>query len=226
MHTRADLSLLLAVAVAASGCNVVDRLRDAGFDTLEKVGMERRELLVRRVDKARESQVDAKEEFADALEEFKALVGYDGAELEKAYRKAADAYDDADASAAEVRERIEKVDRVAESLFREWDAEIAEYRDPGYARESRAQLAETRRRTDAVLKAMRRASTRMEPVLDTLRDQVLYLKHNLNARALGSLDQTAAKLDTDVAGLVAAMQQSINEADAFIANMRQEPGPQ
>lgn len=223
MHTRVVLALLPCLAIVAGGCNVVDRLRDAGFDTLEKVGMERRELLVRRVDKARESQVDAKEEFADALEEFKALVGYDGADLEKAYRKAADAYDDAEASAAEVRERITKVDRVAESLFREWEAEIAEYRDAGYARESRARLSETRQRTEAVIKAMERASTRMDPVLDTLRDQVLYLKHNLNARALGSLDQTAAKLDTDVAGLVAAMQQSITEADAFIATMRQDP---
>lgn len=216
------IALLLPTAVMLSGCKIAEKIRDVGFDSLEKIGVERRELLVRRVDKARDAQVDAKQEFADALEELKALVGFDGGDLEKAYRKASAAYEDAAAAAAEVHDRITKVERVASSLFREWEAEIAEYKDPAYARESRAKLAETRRRTDAVIAAMQRANAHMDPVLSTLRDQVLFLKHNLNARALGSLDSTAAKLDADVTELVAAMQLSITEAESFIAAMRAE----
>ena len=214
--------LLLPLSGLLAGCNVAEKIRDVGFDSLEKIGFERREILVRRVDKARDAQVEAKEEFADALEELKALVGFDGGDLEKAYRKTADAYDDAEASAAEVHERIAKVEHVASSLFREWEAEIAEFKDQNYARESRQKLRETRERTDAVIAAMKRASAKMEPVLSTLRDQMLYLKHNLNARALGSLDATAAKLDADIGQLVVAMQASIDEADGFITTMRAE----
>lgn len=221
IHSR-PAALLLLTALLTGSCNLGERIRDAGFDSLERIGVERRELLVRRVDKARDAQVDAKEEFADALEELQALVGYDGGDLEKAYRKTADAYENADQAATEVRERITKVERVAESLFREWEEEIAEYRDATYARQSRARLAETRRRTEAVVKSMKHASSHMDPVLATLRDQMLFLKHNLNARALGSLDATAAKLDTDIAGLVAAMGVSIAEAEEFIATMKAE----
>lgn len=180
---------------------------------------------MRRVDRAREAQVEAKEEFADALEEFKALVGYDGGDLEKAYRKASSAYEDAEQSATEVRERIAKVENVADSLFREWEAEIDEYRDARYKRDSQAKLATTRRRTEQVVAAMKRAASRMDPVLTTLRDQVLYLKHNLNAAALGSLGAKATQLDADVSGLVAAMQAAIAEAEAFIESMRAERDP-
>ncbi len=215
--------LVVPVAVMLlAGCNVAEKVRDVGFDSLEKIGFERREILVRRVDKARDAQVDAKEEFADALEELKALVGFDGGDLEKAYRKAADAYEDAEAAAAEVNDRITKVERVADSLFREWEAEIAEYKDQGYARESRMKLRQTRERTQLVVAAMHKASVTMDPVLATLRDQMLYLKHNLNARALGSLDATAAQLDTDIARLVQAMEVSIAEAEGFITTMRAE----
>mgnify|MGYP003898698293 CR=1 FL=1 len=46
----------------------------------------------------------------------------------------------------------------------------------------------TRRRYDDLMRVMRRAADRMDPVLATFRDQVLFLKHNLNAQAVGSLD--------------------------------------
>ena len=66
---------------------------------------------------------------------------------------------------------------------------------------------------------MKKASASMDPVLEKLRDQVLFLKHNLNAQALGSLDQQADLLQTDVTRLIEDMQASISEADRFIAEM-------
>jgi hypothetical protein len=70
---------------------------------------------------------------------------------------------------------------------------------------------------------MRRAEQRMEPVLNTFRDQVLFLKHNLNARALAQLDQTNRTLEADISRLVSDMEASIREAENFIRDLRAEP---
>ena len=44
---------------------------------------------------------------------------------------------------------------------------------------------------------MKRAEQSMQPVLRTLRDNVLYLKHNLNAQAIGALRGEFGVLKTD-----------------------------
>jgi len=211
------LAALLASPLALPGCKAV---REKYFNTLEKVGIERRELLVSRVDKAREAQVDAQKQFKDALEEFQALVGYQGGDLEKMYSKLSSEYEASEKSAGEVRDRIVKIEQVAQSLFNEWQREIGQFQNQQYRRESERDLAETRRRTEQVVTALRRSARTMDPVLLKLRDQVLYLKHNLNARALGSLSGTAKSLELEVSGLIQQMQGSIAEAERYISEMK------
>lgn len=216
---RARLGFAVLLLLVLPGCRAA---KEKYYDSLEKVGLERRELLVSRVDKAREAQKDAQEQFKDALEQFQAVVGYTGGDLEKMYDKLSGEYEASARRAEEVRERIRKVEEVARSLFDEWKAEIGQFRDPALRRESEAKLAATRKRYDQLLVVMKRSAEPMEPVLARLHDQVLYLKHNLNARALGSLQGTAQALEADVTRLVAEIETSIAEADAFIREMRAE----
>ena len=210
-------SLSLVVCLLLTGCN---RARDKYFAALEKVGIEKRELLVSRVDNAREAQEDAQEQFQDALEQFQAVVAYDGGELESAYNKVSKSYEKSEARAEEVRDRIRKVENVARSLFDEWKQEIGEYSSDSLRAESEREWAATKERYEDLVVVMRQATKPMDPVLEKLNDQVLFLKHNLNARALGSLQTTVQELEVDVAALVQEMQTSIDEADAFIADMR------
>lgn len=56
----------------------------------------------------------------------------------------------------------------------------------------------------------------MEPVLKRQKDQVLYLKHNLNAQAIGSLKQEVGSIEADVQRLITEMERSIKEADLFL----------
>jgi len=208
---------LLAVLLLVPGCKL---FREKYYNALEKVGIEKRELLVSRVDKAREAQVDAQQQFKDALEQFQALVAYQGGDLEKMYNKLSGEFEASERRAAEVDERITKVEQVADSLFEEWRREIGQFTNQQYRRESERELAATRERTDQVITAMKRSARTMDPVLAKFRDQVLYLKHNLNARALGSLTGTSKSLELEVDGLIQQMQGSIAEAERFIADMR------
>jgi len=220
MRRRVGLVTALAIILLLPSCKQV---REKYFNALEKVGIEKRELLVKRVDSAREAQVEAQEQFKDALTQFQALVGYQGGDLESMYNKLSSEYDASESKAKEVRERITKVEQVAQSLFEEWQREIGQYSNAEFKRESERELATTRQRTDQVVKAMKRSAATMDPVLTKLHDQVLFLKHNLNARALGSLSGTAKSLQLEVDGLIKQMQGSIAEADKFIQEMRAAP---
>ena len=219
MPNRLLLFLLLA-ALVGTGAACKSAYDAAYFRTLEAFGQEKREILVNRVDDARDSQEEAKEQFASALDEFSALVGFDGGDLEALYDRLEAAYERSDKRAEAVRDRIDEVERVAEALFDEWEAELDEYQDASLRRASERQLRQTRRRYDDLVAAMHRAAETMPPVLRAFNDQVLFLKHNLNARAIASLEGTVATLEDDVAELIAEMEASIDEASRFIDEMQ------
>jgi ElaB/YqjD/DUF883 family membrane-anchored ribosome-binding protein len=210
----------VAAVLAATGC---EKARDSYYKALEKVGVEKREVLVGRVEKARDAQQEAQQQFRDALQEFQALVGYQGGELEAKYEKLRGEYEDSKKRADDVNDKIRGVKNVATSLFKEWETELGQFSDPKLKAESQRELRETQRRYGQVVAVMEKASARMDPVLRKLNDQVLFLKHNLNARALGSLQGTARSLQGDVDGLVKEMEASIAEASKFIEEMAKQP---
>jgi Skp family chaperone for outer membrane proteins len=220
MNTR-GLSFVLVAALLASspGCMRCG----AYYDAMEKLGYEKRDLLVKRVDSAREAQQEAQQQFRDTLQEFQTLVGYKGGELESKYEKLRGEYEDASSRAEAVRTRIANVRDVANRLFQEWSTEIGQFTSNDLRVESQRELDLTRRRYQEVLTVMERASKRMDPVLAKLNDQVLFLKHNLNARALGSLKTTAEALQVEVGKLVTDMEASIAEASKFIDEMGKQP---
>ena len=204
---------VLATGLLLVGCS------SAYYAALEQVGIPKREVLVDRVEAARDAQQDAQTQFKDALEQFKALVGYDGGKLEAMYESLRATSEASTAKAREVRDRIAAVKDVAEALFKEWEGELQQYSDADLRRKSQRQLNDTRGKYNRLVAAMDKAADRMDPVLAVLHDQVLFLKHNLNAAALGSLEGTSASLQKDVDTLIADMQAAIAEANRFIGEL-------
>jgi hypothetical protein len=187
---------------------------------MEKFGVEKRDIMVERVEEARDAQEETKEEFTDALEQFSALVTYDGGNLEKVYDDLKSKFDSSEASANEVRDRIRKIEEVSSDLFREWDEEIEQYSSAELKRKSREARVQTESSYLTMIRKMKAAEATMYPVLDLFRDQVLFLKHNLNARAIASLDTETGAIEAEVKRLIEEMNASIAEADAFIASMK------
>jgi len=68
-------------------------------------------------------------------------------------------------------------------------------------------------------RAMKKARPSMDPVLKNLRDYVLYLKHNLNAQAIGALKREVTDIEVDVQQLIRDMTASIQEADDFVKTL-------
>lgn len=189
------------------------------YKAMETMGYEKREILVDRVEEARDAQEDASEQFSSALEQFRATVNFDGGDLEDIYDRLNSEYEDSLSEAENVSARIDSVESVSEDLFEEWQAELAEYSNADMRRESESMLRDTKTRFKQMMTAMRRAEKSMDPVLQAFQDQVLYLKHNLNARAIGALSKELDGIERDTARLINDMQKAIAEADSFIRSM-------
>lgn len=208
----------LVLLLVLPGCR--SALQDAYFDAREKLGTPRRALLVDRIADARDSQQEAQKTFASALDAFQSVTGFRGGDLEALYRDLDAAFARSTDRADEVRARIQAVEDVAASLFREWEDELDAYEDPALRRQSERQLRQSREQYEALAARMARVEQSMTPVLEAFEDRVLFLKHNLNARAVASLEETAGALRTDVRSLLRDMEASIAEADAYIREMR------
>lgn len=213
MKTTLRIGWAAALLATLCGCSTIY------YGTLEKFGQEKRDILVKRVGKARDAQQETQTTFKDALEQFGATVTYAGGDLQKQYDQLSAELARCESRAADVHARIADVERVARDLFREWAAETKQYQNAQYRRDSEAKLRDTQRNCDRMLAAMRNAESKIEPVLAVFRDQVLYLKHNLNAKALAALQDESARIEMDVNALIQDLSASIAEADRFIKTM-------
>ena len=203
---------LLVLVVGLAGC------KSAYYSTMERFGKEKRHILIDNVEDVQDSQTKAQEEFKDALTRIKALYNFDGKELETFYKRVKSSYEDCDDRAGQIEKRINDVKSVAKDLFKEWETEITQINDAKMRSSSRQSLSDAKVKYARLETVMQNSTKRMYPVLTKLKDYVLYLKHNLNAKAVGSLGSEVVSIEEDVTRLIADMNTSIKEADNFIKN--------
>ena len=74
----------------------------AYYETMEKLGYHKRDLLVRDVEKARDAQQEAKEQFKSALDRFTKTLDIQGGELQEKYEALNAEYERSEAKAKSV----------------------------------------------------------------------------------------------------------------------------
>jgi hypothetical protein len=190
------------------------------YGAMEKAGVHKRDILVDRVEAGRDSQADAQKQFQSALEQFDSIVQLEETDLKKAYDKLNKEYEKSKDAADEVSSRIAKIESVANALFKEWKAELKEYESKELRRSSEEQLKATKTRYKEMLTSMKTAEGSMEPVLKIFHDNVLFLKHNLNAQAIGSLQSEFANLEGQIGELIKSMNAAIASSNKFIADIK------
>jgi hypothetical protein len=191
----------------------------AYYGAMERVGFHKRDILVDRVAAAMKTQEEAAEEFENALEQFSSVVNVPDTKLRRSYDALNRSFNAAEGKAEQVRQRIDAVESVSGALFDEWREEIKVIGNSELKASSESQLRRSEAQYETLIRAMRRAEKSMDPVLGTFRDYVLYLKHNLNAQAIASLEGELAGIEADVSGLIRDMQASIDEARSFLQIM-------
>lgn len=189
------------------------------YETMEQFGVHKRDILVDRVEEARDSQEEAKAQFSSALEQFSALLNFDGGDLQATYERLNTEFERSEDRADNVRDKIRSVENVSADLFDEWEDELELYSNQSLKQASENSLRDTRALYQQLLASMHTAEVKMTPVINAFRDQVLFLKHNLNSRAIASLRTELVNIESDISELILDMEASISESNKFLSEL-------
>jgi hypothetical protein len=203
------------------------KIKAAYYHARESIGDSKRNIVVTHVEQACSGLQETRDEFQDALERFKNLVYVNDAPLEHKYNLLNRQYHYCCAKSESVSNRIRAIEEVSDALFLEWENELNEYSNRALRNSSRQQLKISRQNYARLIRTMQRAESKIQPVLAAFKDQVLYLKHNLNAQAIAALRHEFIEIGVDISQLIQAMEQTIVEASQFVAalsNQKALPG--
>jgi len=206
--------LLISTIITLSGCS------STYYSTMEALGSHKRDILVDRIENTQEAQQETQEQFKDALAQFRSVVEFDGGDLQDRYEQLNAEFEDSESAAQDISDHIDSVENVAEALFEEWTKELTLYTNTKLRREAKSQLVATQKQYEKMMKSMHKAESSTKPVLDSMRDQVLYLKHSLNAKAIASMKGELTTISADINSLITEMQKSIDEANRFINEIK------
>ncbi len=215
-----SVAVLLVILCVSCQSTIDKAVRNTKYSAYEMIGVEKRDLLGKYVGDTREAQEETKEAFKDALDQLKKTYNFDGGKLERQYNALNGSYQDAEARANEVHKDVDKVEKVAEDLFAEWKREISEISTESLRSKSREQLVDTQKRFGQLKASLKSSESKIDPVLKKLKDHVLYLKHNLNAKAVASLKGETVRIEGEIQSLIKAIESSIKESDEFIKEIK------
>jgi Protein of unknown function (DUF2959) len=204
---------LLVLTLFLAGC------KSTYYKTMRTLGKEKRDILVSRIQDAKKDQDQTQQKLQTTMESFQALTGFKGGSLEKSYKRLNSDYESAASQAGKLHDKIQSIDQVSNDLFKEWQGEINDMDNAKLKSQDLVMLRNAKARQGTYMRAMRKTEDQITPVLKAFQDQVLFLKHNLNARAIGSLKNTSAMLQSDVASLVQSINASSQEADKLISSL-------
>jgi hypothetical protein len=129
-------------------------------------------------------------------------------------------YELAEKRANEVNLQIAAVEQSAETMFAEWEADLSEYTTEALRKSSEEKLASARARYEKLMTTMNSTEEKMRPILATLRDHVLFLKHSLTSEGVASLQGSVASLQADLDSLHEGIEKTVTQSNEFIAALQ------
>lgn len=183
------------------------------------LGHHKRDIVVIQVEQTCNSLVNTRDQFEDALRQFKDIVDVAETSLEHRYKLLQRQYDFCKNRSDDVSHRISAIEEVSNSLFKEWEDELEHYSSRALRSKSRQQLKISKQQYARLVKTLRKAESRIHPVLSAFKDQVLFLKHNLNAQAIAALQHEFVEIGIDISKLIEVMEITINEASRFVSTL-------
>ena len=191
------------------------------YDALEHTGIHKRDLLMQRIEKVRDAQMAAQKQFETTLLEYRSVVLFQSGDLSKRQTQLEEDYRAAQLRARNVRYHLQGVDSVADDLFSEWKSELKDYRTAELRRAAEADYDRTRQQYATLREQLNETEARLQPLLDLLGDQMLSLRHSLNARTLTQSPDAYTQLEQDMKRLSEEMTRANNQADMFIRRLRE-----
>jgi chromosome segregation ATPase len=213
IRNRLLLNSFICILLSFIGCSSVY------YSVWESLGKEKRDLLKDKVESTRDQQLDTAEQFEDALSALRAAYNPEPSELSALYDSLKAEYESSESETQALQSRIESMHNVAADLFAEWEEEAESIDNKRFRSDSLQKLTATKNRYQQMRGRLLSSAAKMNRVLSQFRDYVIYLKHNLNAQSLNSLEKEAVSIETDIRTLISQIQSTVNDTEDFIRSL-------
>ena len=210
------INLLLSTLLLFSfiGCQTTSY-----YKTKALFGVEKRELLFQSVQAAKESLQETKSAFQEASKNINVVINIKDEKMLERYARLEEAYENCESEADDVKGQLDTMDDMAEAFFSQWMEEMELYTNESFRNASKNKYNQMRKCFNKLSKTLRDVEIKFKPTLSGLRDQVLFLKHNINAQSVASLEDELVTVDADIDALIRSLDNAIKEADDFITSM-------
>jgi hypothetical protein len=208
---RIILTTIAVSALGSFGCR-----SSTYYEAMDTVGYEKREMLVDRVEEARDTQIEAKQQLQTALYTLRRFESIPAGELTQLRDDLDGEVDKTEGQLNELQGDIQSVESIAQEVFDDWEAELQKYDSDELRRKSAQELEETKRNYGALISELRSTHEKLATVIAPLKDQVLFIEHAINA---GETPPKSDKLDDvrqQISTLIEELEGSIDRTQRFI----------
>ncbi len=173
--------------------------------------------LTRSVEAAKKAQADALVELEAAQPKMRGLV--ESRETEGPYKESRHVIARCDSRVTQSANRVKNVKDNCDQIFEEWRRESRDFADAKLREQSRRELEDIRARADRLIKALEEGQKAMGPVLVSLKDDSLYLRHRRGVRdSPPPAYSTPGAADAAMAKLRLLITEAGAECESFIAS--------
>jgi HD superfamily phosphohydrolase len=205
-HTLLILIAGLALCVAGSasaqrtGHQQIDRLISRAESTVSQISLTRLQA-------------------QDTVDAYKALISGEG-DSRRAFRDLNRELDRLDSQRERTRSRARRMESSAKELFAEWANSITKISSEELGATARTRLDDTRQRYDELIALGGEAGDAFDAFAASLRDQVVFVEHDLNEAALDSLREYSPTFDEKSQTLFRKINSVVGTASRLIESMR------
>lgn len=224
MNMRPMLRSALVVAPLAL---VLGSCQSSGYSSFLHFGQKGgpKEALLEATQESHEEQLETHEHFISTLNLFNRLTRFDSDSLEGLFEDFSDAVEDCEDEVRDWQSRTLNLRMHGDKLFAEWSAQLEAFSRTDLREKSATMLQDARARHARLIVSMETTFQKMEPVMMSLRDYVLFFEHNLNPRAINTLSDTYDGFVDEVLELTNFMEGTRVETEAYIESLEGRTGP-
>ncbi len=206
--TKLGLSLafgLMVVSSAAAGVQEghkqTDRLIKRGESAMKEVGITRQQI-------------------QKTLTLYNSIVEGASEDARKSYKDLVKALDESEKKAGDVGKRVEEMEYEAHKFFEEWTKNTESITSEALRVRSQERLNEARLQYGDALRAGRRAGAEFDVFVQSMHDQIVFLGYDLNATAVASLKEDAARLNKQGDELFQKIDEVVEMTNGYLDSLR------
>ena len=162
----------------------------------------------------------ARLQIGTTVDDYNTIIDGKAEENRAAYKQLQKSLKKSEKSAAAVGEQAEKMDLAASEYFASWEASLSEFTSDEMRARSEERMKETRQRYDGILQAGREAGDAFRPFVTLLKDQIVFLGHDLNPAAIEDLQDEAEKLNSQAEEVFSKVDETYRSALRYRASLK------